>query len=66
MLLKTNRFRHTISNAKCVTPSDGVLSMNDSLGGRPSILQQRIAKSAMQWFRGMIGYNGSPAVARFC
>ena len=39
---------------RVVTPSDDVLVMEESLGGHPSILQQRIAKSAMQWFRKMI------------
>lgn len=38
-----------------VTPSDDVLIMEQSIGGHPSILQQRIAKSAMQWFRNMVG-----------
>lgn len=37
-----------------VTPSDDVLTIDESLGGHPSILQQRIAKTAMQWFRSML------------
>ncbi|MGB7347404.1 MAG: molybdopterin-binding protein [Pirellulaceae bacterium] len=37
-----------------VTPTDAILNHQISIGGHPAILQQRIGKSALRWFRSVV------------